>query len=66
MVTALKDGSRSWTEGALRQKNDNGFLRIAQGHQSLPVGQCIDDFELIARACKPADLMNQMLHLPLR
>ena len=53
-------------EGAERQRQGLEFLGIIYGHQSLEVGICIDDLELIAKASEPEDLRNQVLYLPLR
>jgi len=54
-------------EGARRQKAGEPFLGIIYAHQlRVTVGQCIEDIELLAGTCDPADLANQVIHLPLR
>jgi hypothetical protein len=32
----------------------------------ITIGQCVDDLELVAKIYEPAEMMNQVLHLPLR
>ena len=53
-------------EGSRRQRQGIDFPGIIYGHQSLGVGICIDDLELIAKASEPEDLRGQVLYLPLR
>ena len=54
------------TEGALRQQQAVEFPGIIYGHQSLRVGVCIDDLELLVKASGSEDLRNQIVYLPLR
>lgn len=53
-------------EAARRQAGLVEFSGVVYAHQSLRVRVCIDDLELITKACEPADLLGQVVYLPLR
>jgi len=51
---------------AERQRRGIRFTGIVYGHQlAVTIGQCIDDLELICRACGAEELENRVLYLPL-
>jgi predicted nuclease of predicted toxin-antitoxin system len=54
-------------EGARRQRAEEPFSGIIYAHQlRVTIGQCIEDLELLAGVSDPADLADQVIHLPLR
>lgn len=54
-------------EGARRQKVGEPFSGIIYAHQlRVTIGECIEDLELLVGTSDPADLANQVIHLPLR
>ncbi len=49
-----------------RQKSGSPFCGVIYGHQlTLTIGEAVGDLELIAKATTAAELMNQLLFLPL-
>jgi hypothetical protein len=53
-------------EGARRQQSGEPFAGIVYAHQLyVPIGQCVNDLELMAKACGPEDLANRVEYLPL-
>lgn len=53
-------------EGRKRQRQGIPFAGIVFAHQrSAPIGACIQDLELLAGASDPADLVGQIVFLPL-
>lgn len=53
-------------EGGLRQQRGVPFAGIVYGHQQqVSVGGLVTDLEIIAKVMDPADLANQLMHLPL-
>lgn len=53
-------------EAARRQQYGEPFAGVIFAEQSVvPVGQCIQDLELITRAAQPEDLVNAVYFLPL-
>jgi hypothetical protein len=53
-------------EAARRQTLGLSFSGLIYAHQLLvPIGVCIQDLELIAKATDPSDLRSQVLYLPL-
>lgn len=54
-------------EAKARQENRKTFAGIIYAHQlRVTIGRCIDDLELIAKACEPEDYQDRVEHLPLR
>ncbi len=53
-------------EAVRRQRRGAAFASIVYAHQLRgTIRQCVDDLELIAKAADPADLVNQIVFLPL-
>lgn len=53
-------------EASLRQQSGEPFAGVIYAEQSVvPIGQCIQDLELIARAAQPQEFMNTVYFLPL-
>ena len=53
-------------EAHRRQSSGAPFAGVIYAHQlQISIGKCINDLELIATAAQPADLVNQVLFLPL-
>jgi len=51
---------------AERQRRGIGFAGIVYGHQlGVTIGQCIEDLELICKACDAEELESRVVHLPL-
>ncbi len=49
-----------------RQKSGLPFCGVFYGHQlTLTIGEAVGDLELVAKAATAAELMNQVLFLPL-
>jgi hypothetical protein len=56
----------SLREAARRQQAGESFGGVIYAHQlRVTIGQCVRDLELIAKACEPGDLANQVMYLPL-
>jgi hypothetical protein len=54
-------------EGTRRQRSGEYFAGVIYAHQlQVPLGHCIDDLELLALACDPAEFVNRVEYLPLR
>jgi predicted nuclease of predicted toxin-antitoxin system len=54
-------------EAASRQRHGDSFTGVIYAHQlRVTIGQCVQDLEIIAKCCDPADLANRVEHLPLR
>lgn len=54
-------------EAASRQRRGVPFTGVIYAHQEhLSVRQTIDDLELLAKACDPAELANRVVFLPLK
>ena len=55
------------TEAAERQKSSRAFYGVIYAHPlRISIGKCVEDLELIAKACDPEDLLNQVVFLPLK
>lgn len=53
-------------ECARRQSANEPFGGVAYAHpRKVPIGKCIDDLELIARASDPVEMANRVERLPL-
>ena len=53
-------------EATRRQRSGTNFRGVIYAHQlGVPIGQCVVDLELIAKAAEPEDLINQIIFLPL-
>jgi len=52
-------------EAAHRHAADIPFSGVIYAHQHTPVGACVRDLEVIAKAGELADLRHQVLFLPL-
>ena len=52
-------------EAARRQKSGEHFAGLLYAHQSLPVGRCIQDLEVIALASEPSELFDRVIYLPI-
>jgi uncharacterized protein with PIN domain len=53
-------------EASRRQQSAEPFAGVIYAEQSMvPIGQCIQDLELIARAALPEELVNTVYFLPL-
>jgi predicted nuclease of predicted toxin-antitoxin system len=54
-------------EAAQRQRTGRDFAGVIYAHQmSLSVRDCIDQLELVAKACEPEELRGRVLFLPIR
>jgi len=54
-------------EATARQRRNVSFAGVIYAHQlRVTIGRCVKDLEIIASCGEPADLANQVLHLPLR
>lgn len=54
------------SEAARCQRAGSEFSGLIYAHQlKVTIGQCIDDLELLAKAYEPAQIMNQVIYLPL-
>jgi hypothetical protein len=53
-------------EAARRQAAGETFAGVVYEHrQSLSIGRCIDDLQLLASVLDPADMLNKVEYLPL-
>jgi hypothetical protein len=52
-------------EAARRQAAGQAFAGVVYAHQRVPIGTCVDDLELIARAYDAANMQNRVEYLPL-
>jgi len=54
-------------EAALRQRRSQSFAGLIYAHQqNITVRRTIEDLELMAKICKPAELANRVVFLPLK
>jgi hypothetical protein len=54
-------------EAARRQKTNEHFAGLIYVPQNrLPIGQCIQELELLAKVGEPEDFANQIIFLPLK
>jgi predicted nuclease of predicted toxin-antitoxin system len=54
-------------EAARRQRRGQAFAGVIYAHQqNITVRQTIEDLELIAKVCKPEELVNRVVFLPLK
>jgi Domain of unknown function (DUF5615) len=54
-------------EATHRQRSSIPFSGVVYAHPlGVAIGQCVDDLELIALICEPAELENDIRYLPLR
>ena len=54
-------------EAALRQRSGKAFAGVIYAHQqNITVRRSIEDLELLAKACEPAELANRVVFLPLK
>jgi predicted nuclease of predicted toxin-antitoxin system len=52
-------------EANRRQTTGIPFLGVICARQLVPVGDCVRDLEIIAKACDPKDLVNRVEFIPL-
>lgn len=53
-------------EAAHRQTLGQAFAGVIYAHQqSVSIGRCVQDLELMAKVYDPIDMMNRVEHLPL-
>ncbi len=53
-------------EATRRQQNEVSFAGLVFAHPTrISVGECIRDLEIIAKAGEPADVVDQIVYLPL-
>jgi hypothetical protein len=54
-------------EATTRQRGGIDFAGVIYAHQKgISIGDCIDQLELVAKACEPEELRGRVLFLPLR
>jgi len=54
-------------EAARRQEEDISFPGVIFAHQLIvPIGTCINDLEIVAKAAEPEDVIGEVIFLPLR
>ena len=54
-------------EAARRQRRGEAFAGVIYAHQqNITVRRTIEDLELIAKVCEPAELANRVVFLPLK
>ena len=53
-------------EARRRQREEIHFAGVVFGEQTLPIGLCIEDLELLAKVGEMKDFENSVLFLPLR
>ncbi|MCP3957279.1 MAG: hypothetical protein GY719_05450 [bacterium] len=54
-------------EARMRQERRISFPGVIYGHQlKVSISGCIDDLELIAKACEPEEMADRVEYLPLR
>ena len=54
-------------EATRRQRSGKKFAGVIYAHQqNITVRRTIDDLELLAKACEPAELENRVVFLPLK
>ena len=53
-------------EAAVRQRTNRAFAGVIYAHQlNATIGQCVEDLDLIAKACDPRDLAGQVTYIPI-
>jgi len=52
-------------EAARRQHDSQHFAGIVYALQRLPIGQCVDDLEVIASICELEEYVGKVVYLPL-
>lgn len=53
-------------ESARRQSAGTAFAGVIYAHQlRVSIGACVDDLELLALACEPADFADRVQYLPI-
>lgn len=52
-------------EAAGRQKAGTTFAGVVYAHQNIPIGQIINDLEIIVQAGREEDALNDVIYLPL-
>lgn len=54
-------------EAVKRQREGGRFAGLVYAHQlNVTVRRCIEDLELLAKACDPGEMTNRIVYLPLR
>lgn len=54
-------------EAARRQEENMSFSGVIFAHQLIvPIGMCINDLEIVAKAAEPEDVIGEVIFLPLR
>ncbi|HEY0737722.1 MAG TPA: DUF5615 family PIN-like protein [Herpetosiphonaceae bacterium] len=54
------------TEAALRQEHGQSFYGVIYAHQRrATIGECVRDLEILALIGEPADIVGQVIFLPL-
>lgn len=54
-------------EATRRQRAGESFAGVVYAHQlEVTIGRCIEDLDLIAKVCDPAELADRVRYLPLR
>lgn len=53
-------------EASHRQGDLSPFAGVIYLRRGSSIGSCVGDLEIVAKAGKPEDLANQILHLPIR
>lgn len=54
-------------EASSRQRSGMGFSGLIYAHQlNATIGQCVEDLEIIAKVCEPADLAGRVVYIPIR
>ena len=54
-------------EAVKRQRKGGHFAGLVYAHQlNITVRRCIEDLELLAKACDPEDMADRIVYLPLR
>ena len=55
------------TESAVRQAESRTFAGVIYARQlGVTIGACVNDLELIAKACEPEEILNEVRYVPLR
>jgi hypothetical protein len=62
---AVSEDSDFLAEAARRQRSGEEFGGVIRIPQSLPIGRCVTDLEVIAEAGTPEDHLNTVIYLPL-
>jgi len=54
-------------EAVARQRSGQSFKGVVYAHQlKVTIGQCVDDLELISKACDLPELAERVVYLPLK